>query len=436
MLDHDNLIRTQFNGDGNLYKRFMQNQVTERVAVLLSTMEITTGKANAISAAVRVTQSMLATLKKDERDLDKIFNSFKDMVLQIADWDHDNLAHYTQRLQTERDKYTNAKATIITALTDIEGKLAAYEAERPTDGAVAELDVDDGDDDDGAAAVRNPRAEWKQVLKPFQLPSNATPAGLEDWERRFLAWFKASGAATSCLEMQQELFLNYLDATLNKRIKRKIRMDTPVVANDADGEEATAIHILRCEFRALHPTLKRQLALIASAQPKGQRFSDFFYTWDDSRLNAQLESVDFDTLSVILLMHATTDADLLKEFQRQKANSSTVYDLLEIATEYEANNLDRNFIASNRSQASAAPATAGRGKPIGNINAFFQQLKKEGRCARCLEKISDGHKERCPGKTAKCESCKRTGHLTTACASKHANAGASASAASASGGDF
>ena len=108
-------------------------------------------------------------------------------------------------------------------------------------------------------------------------------------------------------------------------------------------------------------------------------------------------------LAVILLVSSTTDTDLVKEFQRK--DSPTTEDLLQIATHYEANNKDRCFITGSKDGPTANVATAGRGKPIAKFNAFFQQLKKEGRCFRCMEKGSPDHKMNCVGLKSTCISC-------------------------------
>ena len=110
--------------------------------------------------------------------------------------------------------------------------------------------------------------------------------------------------------------------------------------------------------------------------------------------------------------------------------------LLQTATRYEANNKDRCFINGSKDGPSANVATAGRGKPIAKFNAFFQQLKKEGRCFRCMEKGGLDHKTNCVGLKSTCSSCHKAGHTTAACGSKHASAstGGSVQSASASGG--
>ena len=434
MMDHDSVIRRQFNNDQEAYKRFMQTEINERKAALLSSLEIVDGKTKAVKDAVRVTQSMLTGLKKDEKEIDKLFNHFKEMVLQIADWDHAHADHYNENLRAERAKYTNIKTSVVTTITDVEGKLAEYETERGqghgAHGGAPVMHDADNDDEQGATIAAS---AFKQVLKPDKLSCTASPSNLEDWERQFKAFFAASMAQKAPISVQQEIFLKFLDPTLCKRIKRSLEMDTTIVANELDGEEATALYILRQEFKAIHPSLTRQLSLFEMKQAKGQKWTDFFHTWEDAFFNADLEGITAKQLAVILLVAGTSDTDLLEEFQ--KKSSSCRRELLAMATVYEANNKDRDFIASAKNGASANVATAGRGKPIQKVNVFFQTLKKEGRCYRCLEKLSEGHTSRCAGKTAKCDACKRTGHLTNACSSKNPGVGASAFAASASGGE-
>ena len=261
------------------------------------------------------------------------------------------------------------------------------------------------------------------------MSSTASPSILEDWQRRFKAYFAASRANTAPVNVQQEIFLTFLDATLCKRIKRKLLFDTTVVTNDRDGEEVSALQILIDEFKAIHPSLVRQLQLFRMLQANGQKWTDFFYVWEDA-FYTDLEGIDYKSLSVILLISSTTDTDLEEEFQRK--DSPTTEQLQQIATRYDENNKDRNFIAGSKDWPAANMATAGKGKPITKINAFFQQLKKEVRCYRCIEKGGEGHKERCTVLTTKCGACQKPGHTTAASTSKHASA--SVHAATASGG--
>ena len=165
------------------------------------------------------------------------------------------------------------------------------------------------------------------------MSSTASPSILEDWQRRFKAYFAASRANTAPVNVQQEIFLTFLDATLCKRIKRKLLFDTShtaVVTNNADGEEVSALQILIDKFKAIHPSLMCQLQLFRMLQAKGQKWTDFFHAWEDEFYNADIEGIDYKSLSVILLISSTTDTDLVEEFQTK--DSPTTEELLQIAT--------------------------------------------------------------------------------------------------------
>ena len=55
----------------------MQGQTTERRTILQSALNIVSGKTTAIGDMTRVRQSMLTSLKREEKALDKIFSNFK-----------------------------------------------------------------------------------------------------------------------------------------------------------------------------------------------------------------------------------------------------------------------------------------------------------------------------------------------------------------------
>lgn len=65
-------------------------------------------------------------------------------------------------------------------------------------------------------------------------------------------------------------------------------------------------------------------------QAKGQKWTDFFHAWEDEFYNADIEGIDYKSLSVILLISSTTDTDLVEEFQTK--DSPTTEELLQIAT--------------------------------------------------------------------------------------------------------
>ena len=424
--NHDVVIKKDFKGDKDAYLRHMQSEATELRAAFLSTLEIAGRKAQATRATPRVTQAMVAAMTKEDKDIDKAFNKVQDLLLQVADYDSPHEKDYRAKLQGFRDQYTVVKKEVALALTDAEGRLAEDEA-NPVPAAA------NGGAAAGPATAPAPTtaADYKTLLKPFILSATAAPTELEEWERRFGVFFNAINAKDSANDVKHALFLSFVDATICKKLKRKIEMDMPIFTNAVDAD-ATVMNLLREEFIAMHPSLSRQLSLFKMGQSKGQRMSDFYYSWEDNLLNANLEDINFDKLSIILLMHATADTELVKEFQKKAKTATQRKDLLEIIIEYEAHDRDRSYLAKARDGPAAHVALAGRGKPISNINSFFQNLKKEGRCYRCLEKLTDGHVDICKGKNAKCTACNRTGHLTSACGSKHATRGASAAAAAAS----
>ena len=268
--DHDKLIQRQFDGDGEAYKRWMQLRITESRAILHFAMAIISAKAVAISDAARVTPAMLISIKREEKSMDKLFVDCKECILQLADYEPTNTEAHNAKLQAERDKYTKVKSTVAVAITEIEAKIAQIDHERPP---TATVTTDDTESTDYPVNVGN----FKQVLRPEKLSSTASPFVLEDWQRQFREYFAASRANAAPVNVQQEIFLTFLDATLCKRIKRKLLCDTTVVTNNMDGDEDSGLQIPVNEFKVIHPSLERQLELFRMMQGKGQKWADFFH---------------------------------------------------------------------------------------------------------------------------------------------------------------
>ena len=90
MYNHVVVIQRQFDGDADAYKRWVQIHITERRAILHSSLAIISAKAAAIGDTIRVKPSMLVSLKKEEKALDKSFADCKEMILQLPDFDIDH----------------------------------------------------------------------------------------------------------------------------------------------------------------------------------------------------------------------------------------------------------------------------------------------------------------------------------------------------------
>ena len=215
------------------------------------------------SALMRVKPSLLVSLKKEEKALDKSFADCKEMILQLADFDIDHAEAHNEKLRAERDKYTNVKSAISAAITVIEAKIAQYETKQLV--ATRPAHRDDTESTDKPVNVGN----FKQVLKPDKLSSTASPSILEDWQRQFKAYFAASRANTAPVNVQQEIFPTFLDAILCKRIKRKLLFDT-TVTNDADGEEASALESSSTNSRQFIPASCANCSSSACCRQRGR----------------------------------------------------------------------------------------------------------------------------------------------------------------------
>ena len=161
-------------------------------------------------------------------------------------------------------------------------------------------------------------------LRPKEFNSSSSIDEVEPFCKQFTAFFRQSNLDLCSNEDAQQYLKNCLDIVLVQHLDTRIDSQTPVI-----GGGNSCLNYIREYFTQKHPLLTRRMNAFTLRQPKGVPFLDFYGKARQIYRSAEIEKLTAEELTSYLLITATTDEELKKEFLKLK--SPDVKELLECA---------------------------------------------------------------------------------------------------------
>ena len=161
-------------------------------------------------------------------------------------------------------------------------------------------------------------------LRPKEFSSSSSIEEVEPFCKQFTAFFHQSNLDLCSNEDAQQYLKNCLDIVLVQHLDTRIDSQTPVI-----GGGNSCLNYIREYFTQKHPLLTRRMNAFTLRQPSGVPFLDFYGKARQIYRSAEIEKLTAEELTSYLLITATTDKELKKEFLKLK--SPDVKELLECA---------------------------------------------------------------------------------------------------------
>ncbi|KAG1673586.1 Anoctamin-7 [Nymphon striatum] len=258
------------------------------------------------------------------------------------------------------------------------------------------------------------------ALKPFQLNDKHTPADLRNWIGKFNV-YHSSSSMERYSTVEQHMFLF---SCLNFSLETKVR------ENDSYNPELHifgdygVVQILQEEFDLCFPLFNRRLDFFRYRQTPGQKFTDFMIHLKQKGEEADLHSLDIDSLYVFRYITGITDSNLRERFLKltnpnldQLKKETRAYEIGKHAAKA-MDDLDVTTVSKICDRKGTRYT-----KPFGfhSNKAPFQSkfpIEMKGRCWTCGSKQHDT--TNCPKdkNSLTCFHCNKKGHLSTICISK------------------
>ena len=231
-------------------------------------------------------------------------------------------------------------------------------------------------------------------LKPETLSFDTPPASLAAWIKGFEQYYSASNFdLCKTHSVAQGYLKRLLDDRLVAVLDTKIEENTPVVGNGP-----SCISALREVFEERFPIHSRRLTAFNLKQPAGVDFLDFYGSAAKTFSSADIRKMTPEDIEVFLLISATTDEELKREFFKlQKPNLST---LLATARVHQAMKVNQGKVS--------VVAAAG-------WDAKNHLLDLGYRCFRCASKSHGTDSCRTSRSDLFCELCRAVGHDKEVC---------------------
>jgi len=316
--------------------------------------------------------------------LDKVqeqFDKVCGVLLELQELDDDHFDEYATQLDSFQDHFDGLSIQVQQALHKAKAAPASSLTQQP-------------------ASVQGPLTQRvNDALKPPQLSLDTTPTELRSWISKWRAFYTTSHLDRQSLDVQQQYFLNFLDADLHLRLSAILDPAMPIF-----GDAGSCISHLREEFSRKYPLFTRRLEFFQFKQVTGQSFTDFKLKLQQKGLEADLSSLSVDELLTFRLISGTSDKALLTKFLRLEDPS--LADIENTARAYEAANIALLGLSGPAKAAAVSKGT----RPKASVT--LKDMK--GRCLACGDR---NHKFSECTKREKlfCEKCKKKFHSASVC---------------------
>ena len=280
----------------------------------------------------------------------------------------------------------------------------------------------------GGGAAELPKVHT--AFKPNRLAGNASILEFEKWRKQYLAYYDLSGFDKYPLHAVHTTFYTCIDNDLERKIRARVRDDTPVLGAGSLMERLENLII------AMNPISVRRLELFLARQRQGQKFSDTIAVIEQLASAADVANITAEGLIAHLCIAACQDTTLRKEILKDNTEPTLVA-IRRITDNYEAATTTSKKIerAGNhggsahntaRGRAQSAPRQQGRGRSKVRRSGSIHNAKGNGQgnkppdgiCWRCGD--SDHKAPDCPKDKnhLTCSKCRKKGHVAKVCRSK------------------
>jgi len=253
-----------------------------------------------------------------------------------------------------------------------------------------------------ALAIANPNKGLSKgtldTLKPNNLTEESLPQQFFDFNERLNIYMSANGILQLTFAEQRQIAHSFLSTQLWNLIRDRITPNMPVFMakddqNYLEGEENSLMELLEKEFRRLHPTVTRRLALMKKSQRAEQSSLAYLSEVKRDAISANLRDVNEEALTCMILINGLSSEDLRSEL----LDLFDVDQDLSLATieagirKYEANKRTTTYVQNRKS------------------SDLFQvsNYKKGQRQARREYALANYH----------CKKCDAPGHTSSRCPS-------------------
>lgn len=340
-------------------------------------------------------ETTATSLKDQIEELDHRIKVIIDGYTSIAELDPDKEEETATAMETESKRYEDCKIALIKALSAINRPPAQPASTAPV------------------TNNQSTHVKANEALRPFMLTTETNPVEFRSWQRKFKAYYSASGFENSPLAQQHAYLQNCLDPKLEQRVQDSVTDQTPVFG------ENSYISAIEEDLLLRFPMFTRRLDFFKFTQAKGQSFSDFSAALRAKGDEADLARLTPDDHYVYRYICGTTDEALKTRFLRIENPKKS--DIENEARAYERASSTLKAMSGDVNTVRGPPKkpwNKGRGfqKPQQNAQEPSQGDEK---CFKCGEK---GHtKPTCkkPWRNLKCTYCKSLGHVESVCIKKN-----------------
>lgn len=252
------------------------------------------------------------------------------------------------------------------------------------------------------------------VLKPYQLHPEHTPADLGNWIAKFNVYHSASGMSMYTTEEQHMFLCSCISPSLEVKIREhdNYKKELPIFGDDS------VIKIIQEEFDLYYPLFNRRLDFFQYKQTSGQKFSDFMLLLKQKGEVSDLQSLDIDSLYVFRFITGTTDPCIRERFL--KLVDPTLHQLKQEVRSYEAG-IQAARAMDERTQVSQIGV---HDKDTSRHRNYDNRIKRKipvemkGKCWTCGSS-NHGSKNCSKDKNSlTCFHCGKRGHMSIICIEK------------------
>jgi len=235
------------------------------------------------------------------------------------------------------------------------------------------------------------------TLKPQSIDEKSLPHTLFDFSERLKIYMNANGIFQLPFPEQRQIARSFMSTELWNLIRDRITPNMPVfmdtdAENYFEGDENSVIEVLQKEFRRLHPTVTRRLALIKKSQRAEQSSLAFLSEVKRDALSANLRDVDEQALTCMILINGLSSEELRSE----------LLDLFEVDQDLSLATIEagiRKYEANKRTTTYVQGRKSSDVFQVSNYKKGQRQARREYAQANyhCKKCDADGHtSSRCP----------------------------------------
>ena len=251
------------------------------------------------------------------------------------------------------------------------------------------------------------------TLKPNGISEESLPHTVFDFSERLQIYMNANGIFKLTFPEQRQVARSFMSTQLWNLIRDRITPNMPVFmdrgdSNYLDGGENSVMELLHNEFRRLHPTVTRRLAIMKKSQRAEQSSLAFLSEVKRDATSANLRDVNEEALTCMILINGLSCEGLRSE----------LLDLFDVDQDLSLATIESGIrkYEANQKTASYVQGQNPNGSSLFQISQYKRSQSQQRRdyaqnnyfCDKCQQK---GHtSSRCPSNGSGQQSFKGCSH--------------------------